>query len=382
MKIIKIALLGLLASTLCGCSGFFDKDNTPDPSPLVNFRTELNVQKLWRSSATSGMGEDYLKLVPAVSPTAVFTAGSGGTVTATDRRTGRTIWSVDTKADITSGPAANDGLVAVGTRKGQVIVLSQCDGKLLWQNCVSSEILAPPAIGNGYIIVKTIDGKVTGFSEQTGNPVWHYEQTEPLLILRGASAPQISRNNVVVGFANGNLARLSLRDGYSSWQQTVAIPDGSFAIQRMIDIDADPIIYNNKVYVGTYQGKVAALDFDSGRQRWSHDISTYSGIAADYDRVYVSDGKGHVWAFEAGSGNVDWRQTQLEARNISGPAVIGNYVVVGDQEGYLHFLCKQDGHFVARIKVDSSGIQAAPVVDNNVIYVVAKDGTLSAYTIG
>lgn len=382
MKNIKSLFIGSVCTLLCACNGFFDKDNTPPPSPLVNIKQEVNVHNAWSASANSGVGHDYLKLVPAVTDRAVFTASKDGTVSATEKMTGKRLWNVDTRISISGGPAAGGYLVIVGGRDGEVVALNQNDGKLLWSTKVSSEVLAAPAVTQNIVLVKALDGRVSALSAQDGHALWHYQQTEPTLILRGASAPQVGHESVIVGFANGSLAKLTLHDGSLHWEQTIAIPTGSFAIQRMIDVDADPIIANHRIYAATYQGRIAALEFATGKSLWTHDISSYSGIAADPERVYVADAKSHLWAFDTESGRVNWRQTQLEARNTTGPVVLGNYIIVGDEEGYLHWLNKQDGHFVARVRVDDSGILATPVVDNNTVYVVTRGGRLAAYRLG
>lgn len=382
MKKIKLLSIGVLSTLLCACSGFFDKDNTPPPSPLVNFKPEARVQTAWSSSPNSGAGSEYLRLVPAITEHTIYTASKDGTVTATDKQTGRKRWSVDTHVLISGGPSAHDGFVLVGSRDGEVVALREADGKSLWQSKVTSEILAAPAVTQDVALIKSIDGKLTALSTEDGHTLWHYQQTEPTLILRGASTPQISHHDAVVGFANGNLVKLTTNEGSLHWEETVSLPEGSFAIQRMVDIDADPIVLGDHVYAATYQGHIGSFDLATGKQLWNYDTSSYAGIAADHERVYVSDAKSNVWAFDAETGTVDWRQPQLEARNITGPATIGNYVVVGDEQGYLHWMSKQDGHFVARVQMDSSGILAAPIADNNVLYVVSKDGHLAAYTIG
>lgn len=382
MKNIKIIFTMLLPVFLSACNGFFDKDNTPPPSPLVKFPTELTVRNVWSTHATNGVNGDYVKLVPAVTDHTIITASTDGTITATDKMTGKNIWKANARMEITGGPATNNSLAFVGSRDGEVAAFDLMNGRQLWRAKVANEILAPPAANENFVLVKTIDGHITAFAPQDGHVLWTYEQTEPTLILRGSSAPQISHGDAIIGFANGDLTKLTLHDGNLQWHQAVALPNGSFAIQRMVDIDADPIIFNERIYAATYQGQIASLDFSTGKVMWSHDISSYSGIAADAERVYVSDGKSHVWAFDTDSGTVDWKQNQLEARNITGPALIGNYVVVGDEEGYLHWLSKIDGHFVARVRVNSSGILAMPVTNNNTIYVVAKNGRLASYTAG
>jgi outer membrane protein assembly factor BamB len=363
-----------------GCSGFFDKDNTPPPTPLTKFNPEVQPRLLWSTSAGRGNDDDYLKMNPALTDTAIFTASSKGTVTSINKLTGHTNWKTNTGFSFSAGPGAGDGIVVVGSRKGDVIALQQADGRQLWRIAVPGEILANPAVGEGVVVIKAVDGYTRALSVSDGHELWSFQQVEPSLILRGASTPVIRGRYLIVGFANGNLAKLNLHDGQMFWLQTIAIPEGAFAIQGMIDIDANPVLFDHHIYVATYQGKIASLDWTSGRILWNHDISSYTGMIADSNTVFISDAKSYVWAFGADNGLVNWRQDKLAARTASGPASMGDYVVVGDAEGYLHWLSKRDGHFAARVKVGSA-IYAAPVVENNVLYVLTNNGNLSAYTL-
>jgi len=377
MKKYIIALL--LSSCLTAC-GFFDKDNTPAPSPLVNFPQQANPQLLWSASVGRGVENEYLRLGPAVGDQAIFTANANGKVSATGKLSGDHLWSTNTKRDLSGSPGVGDGLVIVGTREGEVVALNQQNGKIAWTAQVSSEILAPIVISQHRVLIKSIDGKLTVFSTQ-GFRLWDYRQTEPVLILRASSAPQVSGNNVVAGFANGGLAKLTLNEGSLLWSQTIGVPQGSFAIQRMVDIDADPVIFNHRIYAATYQGSIAAVDWTQGNPLWTREISSYTGIAATPQQVFVTDAKSHVHAFHASNGHLDWEQLQLEHRVITGPAIMGNTLVVGDQEGYLHWISQQDGHFIARAHLGGSGIFANPVVDHGILYVVTRNGKLAAYSL-
>ncbi len=368
--------------TLSACSAFFDKDNTPPPNPLVSFKQELNVKPLWYTSTGSGVGKNYLKLAPSIQGPWIFTASHNGTVAANDKISGKSIWYTRVRsAGITGGVHASGNAVYVSTSDGETIALNQANGNTLWKATTTSEILAPAAGSQGIAVVKSIDDHIVGYSAYDGHVLWNYHETEPSLMLRGSSAPQISRDSVLVGFENGNLAKLNLHSGRQQWNVAIAEPQGIFAIQRMIDMDADPIIVGNRVYAATYQGRIAAVNLASGGEIWSHDISSFSGLASDGNKVFVSDARSHIWAFNASNGADAWQQNSLYARTITGPAVIGDYVVVGDAEGYLHWMSKQDGHFVARTYVNSSGILATPIVDNNILYVYTNDGHLAAYSV-
>ncbi|HSW68553.1 MAG TPA: outer membrane protein assembly factor BamB [Gammaproteobacteria bacterium] len=382
IKLLKnLSFISVLTLLLNACGTFFDKDNTPPPAPLVDFISEAKVHSMWYTSAGAGSNSDYLKLTPSASETAIFTSSKNGVVAANDAKTGKSLWQTNTGGDISSGTATYAGLVYAGSREGDVYALDQNNGKIVWKAKSSSEVLAPVAISDNIVLVKTIDGHVRAFSTLDGHELWKYQQPEPNLILRGSSAPQITRESAVVGFENGNLVKLTLHGGRVQWQRSIAEPQGIFAIQRMIDIDADPIIQGNRVYAATYQGRIAALNVSSGNELWSHDISSYSGMASDDNSVYVSDADSHVFAFNANGGTVRWQQPKLYARTITGPVLIDNYVVVGDAEGYLHWMSKIDGRFVARVRVNKSGIAATPIVSNHVLYAYSKDGHLAAYTV-
>lgn len=378
---LKPITLLLCCMTLSACGTFFDKDNTPTPAPLVSIKEEIHPKPLW-STHTGGSiaSHDYLKLVPAFQNNTLFTTDQAGQVTAVDATTGKVRWITRTGLNTTSGPGLGDTTVLIAGHDGDVMALDQTDGKRRWLSRVSSEILSPPTASNGIVLVKSIDGELTALSEAEGQLLWKYIQNEPTLFLRSGSAPKVAKNNVFVGFSNGNLAKLTLNQGNLLWKRTIAIPSGSFAIQRMVDIDADPSIVDHRIYVATYQGKIAALEIGSGQEIWSTDISSYTGLAANNHQVVVSDAQSHLYAFDALSGHTDWEQPQLESRNISGPALIDQYLVVGDGEGYLHWLNQQDGRIVARTKVGGA-ILAAPIVNDRTVYVLTRDGRLSAYAL-
>lgn len=371
-------LTALVATCLSGCE-LLENDNTPTPTPLAPIHAEAHPQLRWSLKANSGVGKEYLKLNPATDNLSIYTASTSGTLVSLNKENGRENWRTQTGLTILTGPAAGDDIVVVGSHDGVIAAYKQADGRSLWKSTLPGEILANPTIGDRRIIVKTIDGFVRALSTENGSTLWSYQQTEPSLILRGGSAPLIQGHSVLVGFANGNLTKLRLSDGRTEWQQTLAVPEGAFAIQRMIDIDANPVLSDYRVYAATYQGNINALEWSSGRTLWSHPISTYTGMVADNEHVFLTDAQSHIWAFNADSGLVSWRQTGLTARVITAPANMGRYIVVGDAEGYLHWLDKLDGHVAARRYIGP--IFATPFVQNGVLYAFTNNGYLSAFSL-
>jgi len=376
-----LLLLGAL-SLASGCTAlgnlFDNPDNTAPPAELVDFEPTVNVRTVWQRRVGSGAGKLFLKLRPAIGDDRVYAATRDGRVQAFDARTGETVWDTDTDSPLSGGPGIGDGLVLLGTSEGEVLALGEKDGEIKWRARVSSEVLSSPEARGGIAVTRTIDGKLFGLNTDDGTRLWVYDRTAPVLTLRGTSSPALAEGAAIAGFDNGQVVAIALGNGQPLWETRVAVPRGRTELERMVDIDADPIILDNTVYAVTYQGQIAALELFSGEVIWRRDMSSHAGLGVGPKNVYVTDDASHVWALDRSNSASMWRQSKLEARRVSPPAVFNEFVVVGDLEGYVHWLRKEDGQFVARVRVDSDGIVAAPVATPFAVYVYGSGGELAA----
>lgn len=376
----------LILLTACGTmetvGGWFSsKDKNVDPpAPLVDVAASINVIELWSENTGKGTDEQYLELTPAVANQRVYIVDADGRLTAMDASNGRKLWDVRARARITGGPGFGSDTVLLGTDEGEVIAYAAGDGRELWRARVSSEVLSPPQRSGNTVVARTIDGKLFGINAANGNRTWVYDRSVPSLSLRGTSRPVIEDDIVIGGFDGGRLASLELESGRLLWETRVAVSQGRSELEQMVDIDSEPVIVEGVIYVVTFQGQLSALELQSGRLLWSRELSSYAGFSVDDDNVYVSDDNSHVHAYDRYSGSQVWTQDKLHNREITGPADIGDYLVVGDLEGYLHWMKKEDGSFVARNRVSKNRIIAKPVVAGKFAYVYSTDGTLAAYT--
>jgi len=360
---------------LAGCGA---KDNTPKPAALVNFTPAASVTQVWSTSTGKGNNSKFLKLDASYDNGVIYTADNVGHITATNAQNGNQLWQINTRAPITAGPTASNGIVVVGTDDAHVISVSEQDGHLVWNQTISSIVLASPTVYQSNVLVKSVDGKLVNLDSSTGKQLWSFSQEVPSLILRGSSSATVDNNAVYIGFANGTLASLTLDTGNTNWTQAIATAQGYNDIENMIDIDVKPIVKDGIVYTTTYQGNVAALNAITGTVLWQHPFSSYTGIATDAQSVYSGDAKSHIWAFDQNTGGILWHQDTLSWRNITGPVVMKNTIVVGDMEGFLHWLSTKDGQFVVRTDVGDP-ILATPIVVNNILYVFTAKGNLAAY---
>lgn len=362
---------------LAGCSAFTGKDNADPPSELVELQPELRIETIW-DAGFEDADETLLKLRPVVSNGVLYIAEPSGEVSALDPETGDKHWSVDTESPLSGGPGVADGLIAVGTLEAELILLNGEDGGERWRQRVSSEVLSSPAINDGNVVCRTTDGSVTVYSTDAGEKRWLYDRSVPVLTLRGDSSPLISDYQVLAGFAGGKLVGLSLDTGLVEWEATISTPKGRTELERVVDIDADPVLVEGTLYVTAYQGNVAAVSESSGVVLWRRDISSHAGLDASWRQVFVTDSADHVWSLDATNGATLWQQKKLHARKLSAPAMVNNSVVVGDFDGYVHWLSQEDGRQLARIRVGSDAILLKPLVINDIVYVMDEGGTLSA----
>jgi outer membrane protein assembly factor BamB len=378
----RLAFVLALILPVSGCAwikGLLSRDESVEPpSPLVTFTPKLTVRALWTSRVGKGSDKQFVRLSPGVDRGRVFAADIRGRLAAVDAEAGKTLWELNTRAPVSAGVGLADGLVLLGTSHAEVLAFGEENGAAAWRSGVSSEILAVPRGADGVVVAQTIDGKVFGLDERGGRRLWMYQSVVPVLTLRSRGAPLIARGAAVVGLPNGKLVALTLHDGKVGWESPIAIPHGRSELERMVDISADPVLYESTIYVASFQGRVAAVDLESGRVLWGRDLSSYAGIAVDGRNVYVTDDVGQVWALDRFSGTSVWKQDKLRGRSVTGPVLFGSSVVVGDFEGYLHWLDTDNGAFQARHRVDSAGLLTPGVVAGDTLYVSGERGVLTA----
>ncbi len=373
-------ILLLSANLLTGCSWFGGKDNSEPPAELKPFEKRVELRKLWSRDTGDGTNGQLLKLVPTVVGERIYTADRDGAVWALELETGQKLWRNKIGLAISAAAGVGGGLVLVGSSEGQLAALDAGTGEQRWRVDVSSEVLSVPQTYQGTVIVQTVDGAISALNAEDGQRLWVYNRSVPVLTLRGTSTPLVGAGVVLAGFSNGEIVALQIDSGREVWDTAVAVPHGRTELQRIVDVDANPVVDRGILYAASYQGRLVAVSLQDGHVLWNRDMSTYAGIAVDSSQVFISDADSEVWALDRRTGRSLWKQADLRRRSLTGPALIDDYVAVGDFEGYLHLLSRSDGSVAGRIRVDSDGIQATPVtVFGDRLLVLGAGGELVLY---
>ncbi|HZZ06338.1 outer membrane protein assembly factor BamB [Paraburkholderia sp.] len=360
--------------TMAACSS--TKDERRVPTPLTEFKPVLDVQQAWKTSV--GKAGRYL-FSPVAVGNAVYAAGANGSVAKIDAQTGKDIWRVKLHDDLSAGVGSDGTLTAVGGLKGDVYVLG-ADGKQLWTAKAPGEIISPPLVGNGLVVVRTVDGQIVAFNAQTGEQKWNYRNRAVPLNLRVSSGMTFAGDAAVLaGFPGGAFAAINVQTGDNYWQTPVSYPKGVTEVERINDVTGPPTLVGSETCAVTFQGQIGCFDANSGRALWEKAFSSTSGLAQDDRAVVAADDWSVVSAFDVSSGAPLWKNDKLKNRELGVPFILGHAAVLGDYQGFVHFLSRDDGTLVARVKTDGTPITAAPVLAGETLVVQTHDGDLYGY---
>lgn len=356
----------------------FGREVAEPPEPLEDIKETASAKLLWQAKAGSA---DIYDIAPAVEAGYVYVASAEGELTKFDAGKGTQVWQVNVGETLTGGVGAGGSLIIVGTQKGSVYAYD-VSGKLQWKSRLSSEVLSTPKYFDGLVVVRTGDNRIYGINANDGSRKWVYDRTGPALTLRSSAGVVVDGGAVYAGFAGGKLVSIRADNGKIMWEASVAQPKGVTEIERIADITSLPFVDGPLVYAVAYQGRIAAVDRTNGRVVWNRDISSLSGLTAEDARIFVSHAIGSVYALDYTTGKTFWRQGALKNRQLTAPVSMGSLIAVGDVEGYVHFLSREDGAFSARLKIaDSPILPQMGLISTNTLLAQSRDGGIYAIQI-
>jgi outer membrane protein assembly factor BamB len=357
-----------------GCS----QSSGPKPAELKKFKATATVKIAWK--ATVGDSGNYV-FTPAIWDGDFFVAAAGGQLMRLDARNGRTRWKVDTKAALSGGVEAFDGIVVVGSNKG-VVLAFDANGKPRWQAQVSSQVLSAPSISGGVVVALSADGHVHGLNAADGTRRWEYIATLPPLLIRSWAGVAIDKSVVYVGLPGGKMIALNLATGALLWETAVSTPRGETELERVTDVVSVPVVEDGQACAIAFQGRIACFETTRGTLLWARNASGTSDLGVDERYFFYVDETSNLHAIDRDSGASIWKQDLLSYRGLGSPAVVGKFVVVGDFQGYVHFFNREDGAIAARVSTDGDPISAAPIaVGPGNLIVQTREGHLYAITV-
>jgi len=375
--VLAMLVLGGCASTDESIPDWAGVKGDAEPTKLIDFTETAKFDERWHASIDD-RGSNLLQ--SALSKDAIYTATGKGSLIRLDRTTGKQVWRIQAGIVISGGVASGDGLVLIGGNKGDVLAYDEA-GKLRWKSLVSSEVLSVSQVADGMVLVRSGDGRIAGLSAADGKRMWMFERSTPALVVRSHAGVAINRGVAFAGFAGGKLAAIRIKDGEVLWEAQVSQPSGNTELERISDITSDPIVDDEQVCAISFQGRIACFDKTQGSPLWNRDISSDKGIMVLSKYLYLTDSAGSVHSLDKTTGSTSWKNGELSLRKTTAPLALGNFVVVGDFEGYLHAMKRDDGKFAARIKLEGGAIMDAPIEMDDGVLVQTRGGEMYSLSI-
>ena len=384
MKLFRLLTTSVLLLLISGCSTFqewfgSEEEDATAPVEIERIDTKVKLKKQWSIKIGDGQGDGFYKITPTLVDGVLYVASSDGEVAAISAADGGRLWRVELERPLSGGVGYHDRSLYLGGADGSVLQLSADDGVVEWEAAVSGEVLAAPAVSDDWVIVQTYDGKLLGFQPGADEPAWTFTSDVPILTLRGTSTPILVGDNAIAGFGDGKVVAVDVNSGNVSWESRIGVPQGSSEIDRIVDIDGAMTQQGIELFVASYQGRVAALDSRTGRKLWQQNVSSVTGTHVGFGNVYVADVDGTLSAFLRTGQGVRWQNIELGYRQLSRPTPVSSYVATVDFDGYLHLLSQVDGQIVGRTKIGGDAARADMIADSGRLIIFADNGQLLAY---
>ena len=407
-RITRAAGLALaLSVSLSGCttiSDWFVDDEELEIRRLAPLDAQFVPTVNWEAEVGEGIDSYFSHLRPVYANEKLYVADRHGTVAALDPESGETLWEQNfaifkdegmfssvsnlckSGASAKIGGLSVDGSrVFVGTEDGVLMSLNAETGEVNWTQTVNGEILASPVTGDNLVIVNTGSGILYALDVETGEQVWEQVGDVPPLTLRGISTPAVSNGGVILGTPTGKIQVNILDSGLIAWETPITAPSGATELERIVDVDSAPLMYGGTIYAISYNGTLAAVELRSGRVIWKREYASYRNVTMDGNTLYVVDNNSHVYALDRRNGVELWSQSGLKKRVLTAAEPAGDYLVVGDKWGLLHWINKEDGKIVARYDLggddEDESVFAAPVYTGNAVIAVTREGDVASFSV-
>lgn len=377
-KKLVVLLLSLSALLMVGCSS---DDVEEEPMELEDFDEEIEIIKVWDESIGDGHDEQFLTLTPIIIGETIYAIDHAGELLALNKSDGEELWEVEYDEPVSGGLGGDDSQLYFATYHGEIVAVDRNGGMEQWRVALTSEVLSQPVSNGRQVVVQSIDGKVVSLNAQSGKLMWRYDSNAPVLSIRGTASPVITDEFTVTGFANGELVAFQNITGAPVWSNSIGTPKGRTELERLVDIDGQPVIQDDVVYSVSYQGKLSAIHLPTGKEIWSKQQSSYRAVDLGFGNVYVSTAKDVVVAYSQSTRTEVWRQENLKFRQLTAPKAFGSTTVVADFEGYVHFLSQIDGRFMGRVHLDSDGVRTPMLISDDMLFIYSNSGDLAAYKI-
>ncbi len=306
-------------------------------------------------------------------------------------------WSFKTGGRIYSSPIVANGTVYIGSDDHSLYAIEKSNGKLKWKFTTNGWIRSTPALFKGTLFSLSYDGVFYAVDAKTGRRKWLFktngERQYEAPGIHGLlpadqmitddwdtylSSPAIAREKVYFGSGDGNVYALNVKDGKEIWHfKTGGV------------VHSSPAVSEGLVYIGSWDRNLYALDASNGKEKWrfttGNDTVYYNQVGIQGSPV-VSDSllyfgcrDSHIYCLNKYTGNERWSFDAKGSWVIVTPTLYDGklYAATSDSHRFL-ILDPLTGNVLSENDTKTY-VFGSPVATKNVVYVPTFGGSLMAF---
>lgn len=316
------------------------------------------------------------------------------------------LWTYEAGESIESSAAIVGGTVFVGSQKGELVALSLENGSVYWKFPTGNPIgESSPAYGSGVVFIGDLGGWLNALNATDGKKLWAFKANGEI-----KSSPVVVGDRVLIGSYDEHLYCLSARNGSLIWKfktngpvhSTPGIADGMafiagcdelFRAIRVSDgkevfnissgayTGASPALRGGLAFYGTFDNEVLGVNLAGRKVDWRYEhperkFPFYSSAAVTRERIVVGGRDKLVHGLTL-QGKAAWTFA-TRARVESSPAIAGDRVFVGSNDGRFYVLSLSNGTKLWEFNAGAP-LSASPAIANGRIVIGSQDGRLYCF---
>lgn len=367
--------IALLSLSLYGCA-----NNKVTLKPLPKVSQEIKITLDWRANLGRGARLQLRHQTPSEGTDNVIMC-DWRRVTSLNIENGNRIWRKKLNAPITGCSGGFGDRIYVVDEDGVVYALDSESGEIAWQAELNIGSTSAPTANENIVLVQTVNEKLFALDANDGSQLWSYSAFTPPLTLFGSFRPLLLGNVVLSGFADGSVVVLDQRNGNVISFSQLVLPQGTSDLENLVDIDGGAVINNNIMYVSSYGGAVIALNLQTGREVWRRNLASSLPMVIYNEQLILLDNDSRLYALNLEDGETLWENEDFLYRGLTGPALIDEYLILGDDKGHVHAINALNGEPVARRKMSITGFNNFLLPTSQGILMVEREGFASMVNI-
>ena len=352
------------------------------------------LSRIWTAKVTGANPRARLAASPVMSDGRIYVVDTTARVTAFDANTGAQIWSSALEIEKDGKPSRfGGGVSATGTNVfatngvGDVASLAADTGALVWKKRPAGPLRGAPTLSNGNVYVMTQDNQIYALRQSDGEAQWNEAGPVAASGIFGVGAPAAAQGTIIAGYSSGELAAYRYENGRSLWSDTLSRTAMSTSVSTLTDIDADPVIDRGRVFALGKGGRMASYELVSGQRIWEINIAGISTPVTSGEWVFVMTDEARLLCVARSTGKIRWisklqryKNEKKKKKPISwyGPVLAGGRLVITNSHGAVWSVAPDEGTATEILDVGND-VSLAPIVANNILYILDDSGRISAF---